>query len=417
MRRKVANTAGILLAFAAIFAGDLLAGEGNRIDGNSPAEALAGLAAPLAADSAGNPELPLIELKGDQIATALTLLPGNSPAKSATRIFRDGLEISHDENLVPQRETAYLDPVAKSLVILGSLAGSPVLEDFRFLTVERQSLVLRDLYLDGDSADISLGRSLPFPLDDLLDGARGSAATAVSPPTITSLAGATSSAAGITNGLADLTCGNSYNGARIVNDQAVTYYWRIKGNNFGSTAGSVKLGSTSASISSWSNTQIDIYPTSSINSTPTTITLKVTTSAGQQTTKAVSIAPSIRTRIYGQCTWYVAWKRLQLGLQPSSSAYGGYSTISASWIPKVGDQLAWNGSHTAIITAVGAPTTGTGGLKTYSLTVGEYNRDCRNNFNSYTTEFQIRTTSGQSSITKYPKSSITSLGNATVYYR
>lgn len=141
------------------------------------------------------------------------------------------------------------------------------------------------------------------------------------------------------------------------------------------------------------------------------------TATGSTTSFGVSIAPAIRTRIYGQCTWYVAYARLNMGKQPSPYAYGGYSAIAAQYVPQVGDQYEWKSAHTAIVTQVSGPVNAPGGYRTWTMQIGEYNAQCTNTFNSYTTQFQVRTTSSGSVVTKYPQSSIASYGSTTAYYR
>src|SRR5207244_301513 len=110
--------------------------------------------------------------------------------------------------------------------------------------------------------------------------------------------------------------------------------------------------------------------------------------------------PSIRGRIYQQCTWFVARTRLSMGLQPSPTAYDNYNTITPQWIPRNGDQLAWLRRHQGIITGVFGYSQ-PGGYTTWTLTVEEYNSKCQNNYNRYTATFQTQTINGQTRITQY----------------
>jgi hypothetical protein len=148
--------------------------------------------------------------------------------------------------------------------------------------------------------------------------------------------------------------------------------------------------------------------------------LTVTTLAGASASYGISVAPAIKTRVFGQCTWYVAARRISMKKSPSPTAYGSYSAIDGSWVPQAGDQLKWETTtikHTAIITAVGKAVTQPGGYTTYTATIEEQNADCKNNVNKYTSDFQIQTVSGKSKVTKFLKSSVRSLGDATSYYR
>jgi len=128
-------------------------------------------------------------------------------------------------------------------------------------------------------------------------------------------------------------------------------------------------------------------------------------------TTPVGVVPAIHSRVYGQCAWFVAYKRLSFGKLPSTSAYSGYANITTSWTPATGDQLQWQGVHTAIITGV-SPVAVKGNTKTWTLNVEEYNADCRNSWHQYPTTFSVI----GNSIT-YPQSSVRSYGSATQYYR
>jgi hypothetical protein len=78
-----------------------------------------------------------------------------------------------------------------------------------------------------------------------------------------------------------------------------------------------------------------------------------------------------------------------MGLTPSPSAYGGYTAISPAWVPRVGDQLQWSGTHTAIIESVSAPVLH-GDLTIYWLTISQYNGTGNNEYGTFQTPFAVR---------------------------
>lgn len=231
-------------------------------------------------------------------------------------------------------------------------------------------------------------------------------------PYISYITGITTAAAGVENGLVKQSCGAKYNGSRAVNDTAETYSWTIVGGNFGSSQGSVTLAGRTAKITSWSSTKIVIYPSVLYTTGPMSTTLKITTSNGT-VSHGVSIVPAIKTRIFGQCTHHVALKRLSLGLTPSSGAYSGYSPVTTSWVPRVGDQIQWNGTHTAIIVAVNAYYNN--GWSRYNIQVSEQNYDCKNSTRTFWDYFEVGVVSGTKKITHYLTHP--SMGKVTSYYR
>lgn len=394
--------------------GQAARGSASRGENLSQEDLRAGLLASVVLETEGLPSGKagdLVKVQGKDVDSFVDSLGEGLPHIDRTRIFYSGNLVAEKDQLALdiQRQQGLFNRATGSLFVVGSLGEMTTIEDMRTLELGGRLYVLRDVYLDGERANLSAGRGLPVLLES------ASAAASVSPPQVLSISGFTSSVAGVSNGRVAMTCGTTWNGGLAVNDQAVTYTWTIAGANFGTTTGTVSVGGRVASIGSWSSTRISATPTVPTNYGPATTFLTITASSGR-TDYAVSIVPAIRTRIYGQCTWFVALTRLALGLQPSPTAYGGYSNITAQWAPQRGDQLAWNGTHTAIITAVSGPSV-VAGIKIYTLTVEEYNADCRNGYHSYSTNFQVRTINGQSTVVSYPKSSVATLGNATVYFR
>lgn len=367
-------------------------------------------------------------LSAEEIEALIENQANGQPKVMRTRVYYNGELVDSNQSPVEiERTQAVFDPASRSLVVKGTLNGEAVVEDIRFLEFNEKLYVLRDVYPDNAEVDFGLGRATPVRLDDdaensvQADNLQAAQVSAAAVPTITSIGGTTSYDAGITNGRVDMSCGRNWNGYRVVNDQTDAYHWYVFGNNFGSTPGRVTLAGRAVPVvtNGWSSTRLEIAPTLPYNSGPLSTTLTITASTGTLN-YGVSIVPAVRTHIYGQCTWHVAVTRLNMGKQPSPTAYGGYSSITQSYVPQRGDQLKWgpgNGTHTAIITAVSGPTQSSGGYKTWNLTVSEYNSRCTNAPNTYLTSFQSRTVNGSTTVTRYPQSSISGYGDSRTYYR
>lgn len=194
-------------------------------------------------------------------------------------------------------------------------------------------------------------------------------------------------------------------------------YWIIKGSGFGTTQGTVSVSDLKIklTISSWSDSEIKVVvtvPYSYTSNTGVTLTVK---NAQNQTfpSQTVSTVGVIKTRGYGQCTWYVAYKRLVQVKTIPPSAYTSTS-IDVSYVPKQWDCLNYGGKHVGIITS---PVTKNeiNGIVTYSLTVGEMNAKCDENELSYSAQFIVDTKNKK--ITKYIGSNAGSSYLATGYYR
>lgn len=105
--------------------------------------------------------------------------------------------------------------------------------------------------------------------------------------------------------------------------------------------------------------------------------------------------------------------RKQLGKEPSKYPFDGYSSITASYVPAVGDQYWWSwagGKHTGISIGVTA-SNGVNGLKSYAVTIDETNVDCKNGEDRFTATFAVRNGSVVTAL-KHP-----SLGATSYYYR
>jgi len=249
-----------------------------------------------------------------------------------------------------------------------------------------------------------------------------SAGVTVAGPAISSIGGVTNTNSGITNGRVDESIGTAYNGKLVVNDETGAYPWTIKGTAFGTTPGSVYLYGRKSPVLSWSDTAIkvdvsgaQVNPSQPWNWAGLSTTLRVQTAAGASVDQGVEIVPAVKTRIFGQCAYWVAFRRHQLGMTPSPTAYGGYTTIGTSWVPKKGDQLQFTfdgGLHSAIIESVTGPTVQSDSTTTYSVTISQLNAAGHNEYSEYTSPFKFRGTS----VLSKPK--FASWGTeATSYYR
>jgi hypothetical protein len=193
-------------------------------------------------------------------------------------------------------------------------------------------------------------------------------------------------------------------------------YWTIKGSGFGTTKGSVSVSDSgiTLTITSWSDTEIKV--TTKVPYTYTYrsgVTLTVKNSQNQSANRTISTIGIIQTRGYGQCTWYVAYKRLSQGKTIPPSAYTS-TPIDVNYVPQQWDCLNYGGKHVGIITS---PVTKSekNGIVTYSLTVGEMNAKCDESESSYAAQFIVDTKNKK--IIKYIGSSAGSSYLATGYYR
>lgn len=281
------------------------------------------------------------------------------------------------------------------------------------------ALATLGLSVGCNSRDAS-GPTFSSPTSVVTDGApqpeglvQEAATVAATTPTIHSISGVTNSV-GLSNGVVSLTCGLAVvNGARVVNDQAGVYRWTISGVGFG-RAGSVTVAGRPAPVVSWSDWRIVIDPTVPWNSGPISTLLVIRTNTGAVATKGLQIAPSLRSRVYGQCTHFVALRRLQTGREPSPTAYGGHTSITASWVPQPGDILNFGpGSHTAFVESVGRKFVEQDGTTVYPLQVSDQNGDCRGSIRTTATFFKVR----GGTVRMSPQSSATRLGVAASFYR
>jgi hypothetical protein len=235
------------------------------------------------------------------------------------------------------------------------------------------------------------------------------AATTVVAPKITSITGY-SDGVGVTSGrwtgqpsVAPKNASNRYKGF-LASDSynygsasSNPYYWDINGSNFGTAKGTVSVGSQfSVTVVSWSATQIRIKAVASTSFQSAAVTVKITTSDGKASaTFNDNVVGIIKSRGFGQCTWFVAQQRLANGLSVPPSAYSTTASIPAvgaldsGYRPAQWDALNYSGNHVSIITSTVTETTNKDKSITYSFTVSEYNADWQESLSSSTRTYKL----------------------------
>jgi hypothetical protein len=253
------------------------------------------------------------------------------------------------------------------------------------------------------------------------DGLPAEPAALAAAPSISSIGGVTNGFGLLNGAYSRAQLGNcasdAWNGYRVLNDQTGMYPWTISGTGFGASRPTVTLGGFVVPVLSWSNTSIQIDPTTGYSTSPTSRLLTIQRPDGASTQQWVSVVNSIRSRVYGQCTWHVAKRRLEMGRAPSPTAYGGYTGLE-NWSPAVGDQLQWSGTHTAIIESIGFPIAGPfgSGETTIPITISQANAACTSQVTSYSTTYKYRVINNVRTVLERPRYSAGSAG-ATGYYR
>lgn len=360
------------------------------------------------------------EVDGDRIPEIIKGLTNGNIRFEKTRVFSFDQQLDNPALAMAfEPRKARFSPESRTIIVVGDLNGSEVIQDVRIVDLGDDAFgVLTDVYLDGMKADTTIGRGTPFELPSDYEAKNGATEAAASGPTVSSWTGVNVSASGVSNGRVAMSCGATWNGGFAVNDTTGKFPITINGNGFGNSRGSVLIAGRAPTITSWSNTRIVIDPTLPWTSSPFCAVVKITTASGSVVNSGLDVVPTLVTRVYGQCTHFVAMTRKQNGLTPSPTAYGGYSSITSSYVPRKNDQYQWGGgAHTGIATNVTGPVSTSGGYKTWKITIGEQNPDCRNGIKSTVTEFQTRTVNGATSVTKYPKSWASGYAGATLYYR
>jgi hypothetical protein len=165
----------------------------------------------------------------------------------------------------------------------------------------------------------------------------------------------------------------------------------ISGAGFGTTRGGIAFSNGSFSAGdpkniAWSDRTITFYPVSLLSATPDkVVTITITRADGSRIViPPVNLVPSIRTRVYGQCTWWTALRRIQTigrGAQSggtTSSAYTGNVLLDANYVPAKYD--VWMARqpdiHQAFVEAVTSTILSDNNavrLREYVVTMSQYN--------------------------------------------
>lgn len=187
---------------------------------------------------------------------------------------------------------------------------------------------------------------------------------------------------GVIAGVVKCDEGTTYNGSRPIDVVRGVYLWRISGRGFGTPAGNVLVLGRSVTIISWSDTQIVIDPWTPSPQWPVCGLVAVYPRAGSSGSFALNIVPACWGTIYGQCTFWVSYRRWQAGLSPAS--YASPRPLDRNWVPQALDYCIFNGNlHVALVESASRRLDGT-----FDLGMSDYNADMRNSGPRYfTTQF------------------------------
>lgn len=183
---------------------------------------------------------------------------------------------------------------------------------------------------------------------------------------------------------------NAYLDMIAVESQNSDATFTVTGKNFGTSVGSVqlldsstnKISGVSITINSWSNTQVKFTAKSQYWFTFCKggfIRISRDTNPPPMSYEGAALFPvkgfvgTIKTRGYGQCTWYVAKRRIDAGKTIPTRAYSTTASITASYVPTQWDGLTYAGKHVAIITSKPSKVQKSDGSVVYSFTVSEMN--------------------------------------------
>lgn len=212
----------------------------------------------------------------------------------------------------------------------------------------------------------------------------------------------------------------NYKGYYVINtyDNYNSYnYWEISGNNFGSKANTSQVYSNNSAISfdilSWTNTSIKVRPKANYTFTYTKgLNVYIKNSGSNVGSISINAMGMIQNgRGFGQCTWEVAYQRLNAGLSIPSTAYSYTGQIDKNYTPQLYDVINWSG-HTSII--VSTPVLKElNGTKTWTFNLRERNYNYEEEAITTSKSFSRTSTTVKSGI----KSAASSLGVASKYYR
>lgn len=192
--------------------------------------------------------------------------------------------------------------------------------------------------------------------------------------------------------------------------------WTISGKNFGKTTGKASISDTSitSKVESWGDTSVKISVKVPYSYTCNTgVKLTLTTSDKKSASTTISTLGIIKSRGYGQCTWYVANQRLSQKKAIPTSAYTS-NTIDWKYAPSRWDCLNYGGKHVGIIISEVTKKTAKD-TTTYTFTVGEMNATCNEGASTYSATFAVGTKAKK--ITTNIGSNAGSTYKATGYYR
>ena len=203
------------------------------------------------------------------------------------------------------------------------------------------------------------------------------------------------------------------------------YYWVISGKGLGTESGNITFSNTDISfeIVNWANNEIKIIPAVSYSfEYDSKVTMSITNNYGITGTIDVPVMGILKSRGYGQCTWYVAKTLLEQGKCIPPSAYSITGSIDGNYVPMKWDALTFGKTHVAIIISDVTSTEVTKGknrIITYTFEVGEMNADCKESASTYSAEFVINIDGkGNKTVLRNKMSSMKKTGApATGYWR
>jgi hypothetical protein len=198
-------------------------------------------------------------------------------------------------------------------------------------------------------------------------------------------------------------------GKHYYDSVAVDYYpttyserVRISGSGFGETTGQIIISDAnfvigSPSCVSWAPTVITFCATAKLDATPSvTITIVRADGVTSQPYHTLLI-PTIATRVYGQCTWWVALKEIAQfgeGREPETGAYPRPPAANTEWlddnyVPHQYDAWLTDGAgHQAFVESVMPPSTTYDAATrqatmTYLVNLSQYNVDYTEQYTTY----------------------------------
>ena len=152
---------------------------------------------------------------------------------------------------------------------------------------------------------------------------------------------------------------NAYKDMLAIESQSSSATFTITGKNFGAKKGSVdflgadhqRISGVNVTIKSWSDSEIEIVAKGPYSFTFTSpgyvlvmredeVYQPPMSYEGANLFEVKGFVGVINTRGYGQCTWYVAKKRLDVGKSiPMPGAFSMTDSIKSSYVPQLWDGL------------------------------------------------------------------------------